>query len=53
MTQLGLQVSGFDLLHTGRRFYFLEVNPSCAFLWLELALEIEITSAAIRLLLEL
>ncbi|WP_344225015.1 hypothetical protein [Kocuria atrinae] len=51
MDRLDLQVGGIDLLHAGDGIYFLEVNPSCAFLWLERSLEIEISSAVIRLLL--
>lgn len=51
MTRLDLQVGGIDLLRTGDGIYFLEVNPSCAFLWLERSLEIEISNAVMRLLL--
>lgn len=51
MARLELQVGGIDLLLAHDGTYFLEVNPSCAFLWLERALEIEISSAVMRLLL--
>lgn len=51
MARLDLQVGGIDLLRAGDGTYFLEVNPSCAFLWLERSLEVEISSAVMRLLL--
>lgn len=50
MERLDLQVGGIDLLLAQGGTYFLEVNPSCAFLWLERALEVEISSSILRAL---
>lgn len=51
MNRLCIQVGAVDLLYARGRYYFLEVNPSCAYLWLERSLEVGISSAVMRLLL--
>ena len=51
MRTLGLQIGGFDLLRSGDEVVFLEVNASCAYLWLERALETHITETVIQTLL--
>ncbi len=51
MGQFDLQIGGIDLLRSGERVHFLEVNPSAAYLWLERALETHVTDTIIQTLL--
>lgn len=51
MSRLDIAVGGVDFLRVGDEFYFLEVNPSGAFLWLERTLEMEISECLTHLIL--
>ena len=49
MERLDLQVGGIDLLISEESTYFLEVNPSCAYVWLERSSDAMISRALMNL----
>jgi glutathione synthase/RimK-type ligase-like ATP-grasp enzyme len=50
VAELGLQYAAVDLLEAEEAMYFLEVNPSGAWSWLERRLRLPITAAVCDLL---
>jgi hypothetical protein len=51
MVVLGIQVGAVDLIETSDQTYFLEINPSAAFTWLERALGMHLCQTVTNLIL--
>lgn len=51
MTALGIQVGAVDLIETAEQTYFLEINPSAAFMWLERNLGMQLCQSVASLIL--